>query len=84
MKRNKSKNAKSLISLEWDGNRKKVVAKKEQIGISQRDLMPFADSVLHYHNPLADVFDVPREIFELQNLAEVLSYEVTITCDHCL
>ncbi|KAL9384863.1 hypothetical protein Peur_021873 [Populus x canadensis] len=75
MKRNKSKNAKSLISLEWDGNRKKVVAKKEQIGISQRDLMPFADSVLHYHNPLADVFDVPREIFELQNLAEVLSYE---------
>ncbi|XP_061961745.1 uncharacterized protein LOC133682416 isoform X2 [Populus nigra] len=75
MKRNKSKNAKSLISLEWDGNRKKVVAKKEQIGISQRDLMPFADSVLHYHNPLADVFAVPREIFELQNLAEVLSYE---------
>ncbi|KAH8489383.1 hypothetical protein H0E87_024846 [Populus deltoides] len=78
MKRNKSKNglnAKSLISLEWDGNRKKVVAKKEQIGISQRDLMPFVDSVLHYHNPLADVFAVPREIFELQNLAEVLSYE---------
>ncbi|KAG6748594.1 hypothetical protein POTOM_048523 [Populus tomentosa] len=78
MKKNKSKNglnAKSLISLEWDGNRKKVVAKKEQIGISQRDLMPFVDSVLHYHNPLADVFAVPREIFELQNLAEVLSYE---------
>jgi hypothetical protein len=86
-KKKKSKhdlNAKSLISLEWDGNRKKVVAKKEQIGISQRDLMPFVDSVLHYHNPLADVFAVPREIFELQNLAEVLSYEVTITCDHCL
>ncbi|KAJ6401226.1 hypothetical protein OIU84_016607 [Salix udensis] len=77
-RRNKSKNdlnAKSLISLEWDVNRKKVVAKREQIGIGQRDLMPFVDSVPHYHNPLADVFAVPREIFDLQNLEEVLSYE---------
>uniref|UniRef100_A0A6N2MD37 DEUBAD domain-containing protein n=1 Tax=Salix viminalis TaxID=40686 RepID=A0A6N2MD37_SALVM len=77
-RKNKSKsdlNAKSLISLEWDVNRKKVVAKREQIGIGQRDLMPFVDSVPHYHNPLADVFAVPREIFDLQNLEEVLSYE---------
>ncbi|KAB5527554.1 hypothetical protein DKX38_021401 [Salix brachista] len=77
-RKNKSKNdlnAKSLISLEWDVNRKKVVAKREQIGIGQRDLMPFVDSVPHYHNPLADVCAVPREIFDLQNLEEVLSYE---------
>ncbi|KAJ6680336.1 NUCLEAR FACTOR KAPPA-B-BINDING PROTEIN [Salix purpurea] len=77
-RKNKSKNdlnAKSLISLEWDVNRKKVVAKREQIGIGQRDLMPFVDSVPHNHNPLADVFAVPREIFDLQNLEEVLSYE---------
>ncbi|CAK7348125.1 unnamed protein product [Dovyalis caffra] len=77
-KNKKSKNdvhAKSLISLEWDGNRKKVVAKREQIGISRTDLRPFIDSVPQHHNPLADVFAVPREVFELQNLAEVLSYE---------
>ncbi|XP_011024756.1 PREDICTED: uncharacterized protein LOC105125823 isoform X1 [Populus euphratica] len=69
-------NAKSLISLEWDGNRKKVVAKREQIGISQRDLRPFIDSVPQYQNLLADAFPVPREIFELKNLTEVLSNEV--------
>ena len=60
-RKNKSKNdlnAKSLISLEWDGNRKKVVAKREQIGIGQRDLIPFVDSAPHYQNPLADVFAV--------------------------
>jgi len=81
-KKKKSKhdlNAKSLISLEWDGNRKKVIAKREQIGISQRDLRPFIDSVPQYHNLLADAFPVPREIFELKNLTEVLSNEVTIT-----
>ncbi|KAG5252143.1 glutamic acid-rich protein [Salix suchowensis] len=78
-KKKKSKhdlNEKSLISLEWDGNRKKVVAKREQIGISQRDLRPFIDYVPQYHNLLADVFPVPREIFELKNLTEVLSNEV--------
>ncbi|XVF16097.1 hypothetical protein REPUB_Repub10bG0002000 [Reevesia pubescens] len=69
-------NTKSSISLEWDGNQKKVVAKREQIGLTRRHLRPFIDSTLHYHKVLADVLTLPHEIFHLENLTEVLSYEV--------
>ena len=69
-------NTKSCISLEWDGNQKKVVAKREQIGLSWRHLRPFTDSTIHYHRVLADVLTLPHEIFDLENLKEVLSYEV--------
>ncbi|KAJ4850419.1 hypothetical protein Tsubulata_043244 [Turnera subulata] len=69
-------NAKSLISLEWDANHKKVVAKREQIGISWRDLRPFLDPSSLYRSDLADVLTVPPEVFELDNLGDVLPYEV--------
>ncbi|KAJ0053423.1 hypothetical protein Pint_02510 [Pistacia integerrima] len=72
----KGLNSKSHISLEWDGNIKKVVARKDQIGITRRNLRPFIDSVPGSHNALADVFSIPQDIFELENLSEVLSYEV--------
>ena len=71
-------NMKSHISLEWDGNQKRVVAKREQIGVSWRDSRPFNGSVPEHHNPIADVFAIPQEIFELEDLTEVLSYEVPI------
>lgn len=71
-------NMKSHISLEWDGNQKRVVAKREQIGISWRDVKTFCNPVLHHHNTLADVFDIPQEILKLENLTEVLSNEVPI------
>ncbi|KAF5944210.1 hypothetical protein HYC85_018287 [Camellia sinensis] len=60
----------------WDDKRKSVVAKREQISLKWRDLIPFIDYVPHCHNILADVLVVPHEIFELDNLKEVLSYEV--------
>ncbi|KAK8664112.1 hypothetical protein V6N13_083914 [Hibiscus sabdariffa] len=69
-------NTKSCISLEWDGNQKKVVAKREQIGLSRRHVKPFTDSTIHYNRVLADVLTLPSEIFDLENLTEVLSYEV--------
>ncbi|TYJ08407.1 hypothetical protein E1A91_A11G072700v1 [Gossypium mustelinum] len=69
-------NTKSCISLEWDGNQKKVVAKREQIGLSWRHLRPFTDSTVHYHKVLADVLTLPHEIFDLENLKRVLSYQV--------
>ncbi|XP_044466407.1 uncharacterized protein LOC123196438 isoform X2 [Mangifera indica] len=72
----KGLNSKSHISLEWDRNKKKVVAKKDQIGITRRNLRPFIDSVPGSHNALADVLSIPRDIFELENLGEVLSYQV--------
>ncbi|XP_028115541.1 uncharacterized protein LOC114313006 isoform X5 [Camellia sinensis] len=69
-------NVRSNISLKWDDKRKSVVAKREQISLKRRDLVPFIDYVPHCHNILADVLGVPHEIFELDNLKEVLSYEV--------
>ncbi|KAL4363105.1 hypothetical protein GQ457_04G033730 [Hibiscus cannabinus] len=69
-------NSKCCISLEWDGNQKKVVAKREQIGLSRRHLRPFTESTTHYHRVLADVVTLPHENFELEDLTKVLSYEV--------
>lgn len=69
-------NIKSHISLEWDGNQKRVVARRDQIGINRRDLMPFIGSSPSVSNVIADVFSVPQEIFALENLKDVLSYEV--------
>ncbi|CAL0299264.1 unnamed protein product [Lupinus luteus] len=67
---------KSHVAVEWDANQKRVVAKREQIGISWRHMKPFVSSVSKDHNVLADVFTIPEEIFDLDNLSEVLSYEV--------
>ncbi|XP_022963905.1 uncharacterized protein LOC111464065 isoform X2 [Cucurbita moschata] len=69
-------NLRSHITLVWDGSKRRVVSKREQVGLSWRKLRPFVDSVSNKHSILADVFDVPREIFELKNLSEVLSLEV--------
>ncbi|XP_042975734.1 uncharacterized protein LOC122307135 isoform X2 [Carya illinoinensis] len=69
-------NMKSHISLVWDDNQKRIVAKREQISMSWRYLRPFNDSIPHHQNILADVFAIPQEIFELENLTHVLSYEV--------
>ncbi|XP_062105316.1 uncharacterized protein LOC133816970 [Humulus lupulus] len=73
-------NIRSHISLEWDGNHKRVIARKEQIGINWRDLKPFFGSSPHGSNIIADVCAVPPEIYELENIKEVLSYEVWETC----
>lgn len=71
-------NLRSHITLVWDGSKRRVVSKREQIGISWRKLRPFVDLVSNEQTILADVFDVPREIFELEDLSEVLSLEVAI------
>uniref|UniRef100_A0A1D1XSV3 Nuclear factor related to kappa-B-binding protein n=1 Tax=Anthurium amnicola TaxID=1678845 RepID=A0A1D1XSV3_9ARAE len=64
------------VSLEWDHSKNKVVAKREQVGIAWRDISPFLDPVPQFRMALADVFSLPRETFGLENLADVLSYEV--------
>ncbi|KAJ1388804.1 Nuclear factor connected with kappa-B-binding protein [Sesbania bispinosa] len=69
-------NMRSHISVEWDGNQKRVVAKQEQIGISWRQMKPFVNFVSSDHKVLTDVFTMPQEIFDLDNLSDVLSYEV--------
>ncbi|KAL4567940.1 hypothetical protein LXL04_023536 [Taraxacum kok-saghyz] len=69
-------NMKSSISLEWDDKKEQVVPKKEQIGIARRDLTPFLSVLPHSQNALGDVFAAPSELFKLDNLAGLLSYEV--------
>ncbi|OWM67552.1 hypothetical protein CDL15_Pgr028415 [Punica granatum] len=71
---------KPRVSLEWDANRKRVVAKREQIGLSWRNLRPFVEPLPHGHKILADAFDVPTELFKLENIEDVLSHEVWQTC----
>lgn len=71
-------NLKSHISLQWDGNQKRVIARREQVGINWRDLKPFIASSPNVQNIIAQVFAVPQEIYELDNLKEVLSYEVGV------
>lgn len=76
-------NFKSRVHLEWDERLKKALAKSEQIGVAWRDMAPFIDGAPRFHLAVADVFSVPREIFNLHNLTELLSYEVNlfIGCD---
>lgn len=69
---------KSHISVEWDANHQRVVAKREQIGISWRQMKPFARFDHNGHEVLADVLAIPEEIFDLDSLSGVLSSEVTI------
>lgn len=69
-------NMKSHISVEWDASQKRVVAKQEQIGVSWRQMKPFINFAPNGHNVLADVFDVPKDFFNWDNLSEILSYEV--------
>ncbi|CAA0813149.1 Chaperone protein ClpC1- chloroplastic [Striga hermonthica] len=64
------------ISLEWDNKKKTVVSKRGQIGIARRHLISFLEPGSAGHSILADVCSVPQEIFELENLREVLTYEV--------
>ncbi|XP_052189650.1 uncharacterized protein LOC127799556 isoform X3 [Diospyros lotus] len=68
-------NERSYIALEWDDKNRSVVARREQIGLAWRDLIPFVDYVPHSHNILTDVLAIPSEIFDLENLKEVLSFE---------
>uniref|UniRef100_A0A0E0LK91 Uncharacterized protein n=1 Tax=Oryza punctata TaxID=4537 RepID=A0A0E0LK91_ORYPU len=71
---------KSQIALKWDDYQKKVVPKKEQVGVLWSDLAPFIDSRQKHDSGLADVTCIPPEIFSLENLRGVLSYKVWDTC----
>lgn len=69
-------NLRCHIDLEWDDIQRRVVAKKEQVGLSWTDIAPFLDTFSLSHNGLADIIAVPHEIFSLDNLMNVLSHEV--------
>ncbi|XP_042375777.1 uncharacterized protein LOC121969643 isoform X1 [Zingiber officinale] len=73
-------NLRCHIDLEWDDIQRRVWAKKEQVGLSWTDITPFLDIVSLAHNGLADIIAVPQEMFSLDNLMNVLSYEVWATC----
>ncbi|KAK9089962.1 hypothetical protein Sjap_023139 [Stephania japonica] len=68
-------NLKAHILLEWDDNQEKVVARKEQVGITWRNLGPFVSPFSYRKKGLADVISIPPEIFGLEDMTKVLSYE---------
>ncbi|XP_064997453.1 uncharacterized protein LOC135632697 [Musa acuminata AAA Group] len=70
----------SQVDLEWDVRQKRVVAKKAQVGLTWNYMAAFVDSFTRSHSGIADVVSVPYEIFDLDNLSEVLTYEVWATC----
>ncbi|GAB4847374.1 hypothetical protein Ancab_026432 [Ancistrocladus abbreviatus] len=80
----KKKNSRSLqynvnlnphVSLKWDENERRVIPRGEQIGISWRQLTSFA-SIPHDKTILADVLAIPKDVFQLDDLTEILSYDV--------
>ncbi|GMH06890.1 hypothetical protein Nepgr_008730 [Nepenthes gracilis] len=64
------------ISLKWDEKEKRVVAKGEQIGISWRHLTSCITCPPRKNNILADIVAIPKDIFELKDLKELLSLQV--------
>lgn len=71
-------NFRSHVQLEWDDSQNRVIGKREQVGVTWTDMAPFIDSPHPHYSGLADVLSVPPTIFDLENLMEVLSYEVNI------
>ncbi|XP_057862384.2 uncharacterized protein LOC131070742 isoform X2 [Cryptomeria japonica] len=69
------------IALEWDDTQMKAVARKGQVGITWRHLLPFyGPSPHHSCMDLADVFTIPEELYELKDLKDVFTYEVWQSC----
>ncbi|GAB2278338.1 hypothetical protein Dimus_013021 [Dionaea muscipula] len=63
------------ISLRWDDNEKRVVAKGDQIGLPWRHLNSVIAALPHQKSTLADVITIPADVFDLNNLKELVSYE---------
>ena len=66
----------SHVRLHWDGASRRVVPAEDQIGIPRSSLAPFLHTPPPRRRELADVLPVPEEVFALDNLRRVLSYEV--------
>ncbi|KAI3863495.1 hypothetical protein MKW92_015363 [Papaver armeniacum] len=64
----------SRVSVELDEKDIKIVSKREQVGIGWSDLGPFIDSFSKCG--LADVVTIPEETLDLEDMTDVLSYEV--------
>jgi len=67
----------SCTYLEQNDAHMEDVENKKQVGITWMDMTPFVDSIPKSQSDLADVISVPEEIFHLDSLSKVLSYEVS-------
>lgn len=67
-------NMRSRVSVELDEKDIMIVSKREQVGIGWSDLGPFIDSFSKCG--LADVVTIPEETLDLEDMTDVLSYEV--------
>lgn len=68
------------VALDWDAAEQKVVSKQNQVGISWRHLSSHSYWGNHIRLALADVVQVPPELFQLKDLKEVLTLEAWNEC----
>ncbi|KAH7439790.1 hypothetical protein KP509_04G076600 [Ceratopteris richardii] len=68
------------VSLDYDAHRQKVVPKRNQVSASWRHLSLRLQWKKHERTKVADVFEVPPELFELKDLREILSLEAWKEC----
>ena len=47
------------VQLEWDDSRNKVIANREQVGVTWTDVAHFIDSLHPHYSGLADALSVP-------------------------
>ncbi|KAI5071413.1 hypothetical protein GOP47_0013664 [Adiantum capillus-veneris] len=68
------------VSLDYDAHSQKVVSKRNQIAASWRHLSPQLKWKKHENTVVADVFEVPPELFQLKDLKDILSLEAWKEC----
>ncbi|EFJ27779.1 hypothetical protein SELMODRAFT_412034 [Selaginella moellendorffii] len=70
------------VPLEWNSSHQQVVAKQSLVGLSWSSLAASSrvEKAKRLHKYLADVVEVPDEVFALENLHQVLSIETWNSC----
>eukprot|EP00250_Pteridium_aquilinum_P006357 c16299_g1_i2 orf=277-3477(+) len=69
-----------LVALDFDVHTQKLVPKKNQIAVLRRHLSPHLQWKKHEHSAVADVIEVPPELFQLKDLTGILSLEAWKGC----
>ncbi|EFJ37168.1 hypothetical protein SELMODRAFT_403322 [Selaginella moellendorffii] len=70
------------VPLEWNSSHQQVVAKQSLVGLSWSSLAASSrvEKAKRLHKYLADVVEVPDEVFALENLHQILSIETWNSC----
>lgn len=68
----------SHVALDWDAQEQKVVPKRNQVAVSWHHLFSHSFWGNHKRFAVADVIEVPPELFQLKDSKDVLTLEVSM------